>query len=283
MRIVRTRAEVREAVRAFRTRDAAARVAFVPTMGYLHEGHLRLIDRARAVADHVVVSIFVNPLQFGPAEDLAAYPRALERDAAMARERGADLVFAPGDSEMYPEGGGIARVVPARMADRLCGAYRPGHFEGVLTIVAKLFNIVAPDVAVFGQKDYQQAALIRRMVDDLDFAIEIDVAPVVREADGLAMSSRNAYLSAEERRRATSLWRALSRARDAFEAGERDAGRLRALAHDVLDTEPGVAPQYVELVDPATLEPLAAAGPGSVLAVAAHVGTTRLIDNLILS
>lgn len=258
------------------------RVALVPTMGYLHEGHLSLIDRARERADCVVVSIFVNPLQFGPREDLARYPRDLERDVALAASRGAELVFAPDDGEMYPHGEPVVQVVPMRMADQLCGAFRPGHFQGVLTVVAKLFNMVHPDVAVFGQKDYQQAMLIRRMVADLDLPIEIDVAPIVREADGLAMSSRNVYLDPAERARALSLYRGLSRAGAAFEAGERDGARLRALAREMLEAEPGVRPQYVELVHPTALEPLRVAEAGSVLAVAAFVGETRLIDNLIL-
>lgn len=283
MRIVRDKVELRAELDAARSAAPALRVGFVPTMGSLHEGHLRLLDRARECADMVVLSIFVNPLQFGPTEDLAAYPRALERDAELARGRGVDLIFAPGESEMYPEGGSAVVVSPTRMADRLCGAYRPGHFQGVLTVVAKLLNVVEPDVAVFGQKDYQQVVLVRRMVRDLDFGVEIEVAPIVREADGLAMSSRNAYLSQDERRRATRLWRALCEAQADFQAGERDASRLVQRARGVLEAEPGVVPQYVELVDPGTLEPVAAAAPGTVLAVAAHVGATRLIDNLILS
>jgi pantoate--beta-alanine ligase len=275
--VVRTKAEVRRAVAAMRPQ----RIALVPTMGYLHEGHLSLVDRARELADRVVLSIFVNPLQFGPQEDLDRYPRDLERDVELATGRGVDLIFAPDVREMYPGGEPIVRVVPGRLAETLCGAYRPGHFEGVLTVVAKLFGIVRPDVAVFGQKDFQQAVLIRRMVADLDLGIEIDVAPIVREPDGLAMSSRNVYLSPEERESALGLYRGLTRAAEAFAAGERDVERLRRLVHEEL-ARPGVRVQYVEVVDPETLQPTQPASPGNVLAVAAFVGQTRLIDNVIL-
>ena len=275
--VVRTKAEVRRAVAGMRPQ----RIALVPTMGYLHEGHLSLVDRARELADRVVLSIFVNPLQFGPQEDLDRYPRDLERDVELATGRGVDLIFAPDVQEMYPGGEPIVRVVPGRLAETLCGAYRPGHFEGVLTVVAKLFGIVRPDVAVFGQKDFQQAVLIRRMVADLDLGIEIDVAPIVREPDGLAMSSRNVYLSPDERESALGLYRGLTRAAQAFAGGERDAERLRRLVHEEL-ARPGVRVQYVEVIDPETLQPTQPAGPGNVLAVAAFVGQTRLIDNVIL-
>jgi pantoate--beta-alanine ligase len=275
--VVRTKAEVRRAVAGMRPQ----RIALVPTMGYLHEGHLSLVDRARELADRVVLSIFVNPLQFGPQEDLDRYPRDLERDVELATGRGVDLIFAPDVREMYPGGEPIVRVVPGKLAETLCGAYRPGHFEGVLTVVAKLFGIVRPDVAVFGQKDFQQAVLIRRMVADLDLGIEIDVAPIVREPDGLAMSSRNVYLSPDERESALGLYRGLTRAAQAFAGGERDAERLRRLVHEEL-ARPGVRVQYVEVVDPETLQPTQPASPGNVLAVAAFVGQTRLIDNVIL-
>ena len=280
MRVVTTRAAVREAVGAAR-RDGK-RIGLVPTMGYLHEGHLTLIDRARRVADCVAVSIFVNPLQFGPAEDLDRYPRDLERDLRLAEERGADLVFAPDAAEMYPGGEPLVSVVPdARLAERLCGLTRPGHFRGVLTVVAKLFGIFTPDVAVFGQKDLQQAVLIRRMAADLDMQVEVDLAPIVREPDGVAMSSRNVYLSREDRERARSLSRGLNECRALFAAGERDAGRLRAALRNALSL-PGVVVDYAEVVDPAMLAPVDEAFPGAVCAVAARVGSTRLIDNLIL-
>ncbi|HEX7119034.1 MAG TPA: pantoate--beta-alanine ligase [Longimicrobiales bacterium] len=277
--VVRTRAELRRALAGLRPR----RIALVPTMGYLHEGHLTLVDRARERADHVVLSIFVNPLQFGPTEDFGRYPRDLDRDVALAAARGVDVVFAPSVEEIYPGGEPAVRVHPGPMADTLCGAYRPGHFEGVLTVVAKLFGIVRPDVAVFGQKDYQQAVLIRRMVTDLELGVEIDVAPIVREADGLAMSSRNVYLGAEERARALRLSRGLARAAEAFRAGERNAERLRDVVLAELGSGPDVRIQYVEVVHPETLEPLEHAAEGGVIAVAAFVGETRLIDNVILT
>ena len=274
--IAAMRAAAREA------RMTGARIALVPTMGALHEGHLRLIDRARELSDVVALSVFVNPLQFAPTEDFARYPRDLERDAAMAAARGADLLFVPTVDTMYPgTDSGVIVTAPA-LADRLCGHFRPGHFDGVLTVVAKLFNIVTPDVAVFGRKDYQQAVLIRRMVRDLDFAVAVDVAPIVRESDGLAMSSRNAYLTAEERERAVALSRALRAGAAAFDDGERNAAALLAAARTVLDAVPGVDVQYLELVHPESLEPVDEAELGTVLAVAAYVGATRLIDNQIL-
>ena len=278
--VARTVAEVREAVRE--ARAAGKTVALVPTMGYLHQGHLSLLDEARARADVVMMSIFVNPLQFGPAEDLDRYPRDLERDLELAASRATDLVFAPSAAEMYPHGEPAVQVVPGPLADRLCGASRPGHFGGVLTVVAKLFGIFQPDVAVFGQKDLQQATLIRRMVEDLDFAVWVEVAPIVREPDGLAMSSRNVYLSATERERALALSRGLGRARELWSAGEADAATLRAALRKEMAV-PGVEPEYAEVVDPRTLDGVETAVPGAVMAVAARVGRTRLIDNAILS
>jgi pantoate--beta-alanine ligase len=252
-------------------------------MGYLHEGHLMLIDAARAEADYVVLSLYVNPLQFGPTEDLARYPRALERDAELAGRRGVDLLFAPGDEDMYPRGQPRVFVVAPGLDDRLCGHFRPGHFRGVLTIVAKLLNIVGPDVAVFGAKDFQQLVLIRRMVADLDVPVRIVGGAIVREDDGLAMSSRNAYLSGEERADAASLRRALMAAQDRFSAGERSAGALTALVHAELGKGDTVRAQYVELVDAESLDPVVEASAGDVLAIAAFVGKTRLIDNHALS
>lgn len=274
--IAATRAYVRAA------RDAGARIALVPTMGALHEGHLQLIDHARRHADRVIMSVFVNPLQFGPGEDFARYPRDTEGDVRLAAGRGVDAVFAPPVEEMYPAGDSGVTISAPGLRDRLCGAFRPGHFDGVLTVVAKLFNIVAPDVAVFGQKDYQQAVLIRRMVQDLDFPLRIEVAPIVREADGLAMSSRNAYLAPEDRTHATALYRGLSAARDACRDGERDAAALQNIARAVIDADGGIRVQYLEVVDPTTLEAVVRAGPGNVVAVAAFAGGTRLIDNVIL-
>jgi pantoate--beta-alanine ligase len=281
-------AALRQEVAAARAENGAtgpgagqAVIGFVPTMGSLHEGHLALVDRARSLTPFVVVSIFVNPTQFGPAEDFESYPRDLGRDAELVANRGVALLFAPPTTEVYPEGDPVVRVVPGRLADRLCGLSRPGHFEGVLTVVAKLFGMAQPDVAVFGQKDYQQAALIRRMVRDLDMAVAIDVAPIVRDDDGLALSSRNAYLSDAERARALSLSAGLTAARSAFDQGVTDVDRLKSRVRGIM-RDAGVEPEYIELVEPATLDGVTEAAAGTVVAVAARVGETRLIDNVIL-
>jgi pantoate--beta-alanine ligase len=272
-------AEVREALGAARARGQ--RIGFVPTMGYLHEGHLRLVDEARRHADLVVMSIFVNPLQFGPTEDLARYPRDLDGDATKASARSVDLLFAPDGGEIYPEQPRVV-VTPRALAARWEGAARPGHFEGVLTVVAKLFNIVQPHVAVFGQKDIQQATLVRAMVRDLDMPVEIVVAPTVREADGLAMSSRNSYLDAPARERALALSGALRAVQRAHAGGERSAARLEEIARTYL-AEGGISEvDYVAVAHPHTLEPLVQADAGSIVALAARVGRTRLIDNVIL-
>lgn len=262
-------------------REQGRRVALVPTMGALHEGHLALVDQARREAESVVLSVFVNPLQFGPAEDLARYPRNLERDRALARERGVALLFVPSAEVMYPPGSEV-RVVPGATAERWEGAVRPGHFAGVLTVVAKLFHLVEPEVACFGQKDIQQVTLVRRMIVDLDWPLRLSVVPTVREPDGLALSSRNVYLSAEERAQALGLSRALEAARAAFAAGERSAVRLEARMREVLAVYPRVAPDYISIVEPDRLEPVETAASGTVVAIAARVGKTRLIDNLIL-
>jgi pantoate--beta-alanine ligase len=275
-----TGADVRAAVGA--ARSAGRRIGFVPTMGYLHEGHLSLFDRAREQTDFLVASIFVNPLQFGPSEDLARYPRDLVRDARLAEERNADLLFVPTAGEMYPDGDALVRITPGTMGDRMCGAFRPGHFSGVLTVVAKLFHIVTPDVAVFGQKDYQQAALIRRMVHDLDLQVLVDIAPTAREPDGLALSSRNMYLDESARSQASAIYAGLKAARAAFVAGERRVTQLCELVRSRLDAQPDIRVQYIELVDHARLQPPVIANVGNVLAVAAFVGGTRLIDNVIL-
>jgi pantoate--beta-alanine ligase len=278
VRVVERRAQVREWSRE--ARETGKRTALVPTMGYLHAGHLSLIEIARRNAERVAVSIFVNPLQFGPAEDLDRYPRDLERDLRLAREAGADLVFTPPTDEMYPRGEPWVVVVPERGADRLDGASRPGHFRGVLTVVAKLLGIFQPDVAVFGQKDLQQLALIRRMVADLDIPVEIVAGPIVREADGLAMSSRNVYLSPEERGRALALSRAIAECRALLASGEHaPAQYLRALRSA---GGAGVELEYGEVVDPETLEPVDRVVAGVACAIAARVGNTRLIDNAVL-
>ena len=260
-------------------RARGRRIGFVPTMGFLHEGHLRLVDRARERADRVVMSIFVNPLQFGAGEDWATYPRDVERDQQLASERGVDGLFLPDAKAMYPADP-LVRVHPGPMADGLEGAARPGHFAGVLTVVAKLFHLVEPDIAVFGRKDFQQAMLVRRMVDDLNFGLEIDIAPTVRELDGLALSSRNAYLHGDERRAALALSRALRAVEQAWRGGEADPGPLARRGLDVLRA-PGVAPEYLALVDE-QMRPVVRVDARTVVLVAAKVGKTRLIDNVVL-
>ena len=273
----RTFAELRAAIDHARSRGQ--RIGFVPTMGFLHEGHLRLCDVAREHSDVVVMSIFVNPLQFGPSEDLGSYPRDLERDSRLAQQRNVDILFVPSGDDMYPQGDAQIRVTAPAMSQRLCGAFRPGHFDGVLTVVAKLFNLVRPDVAVFGQKDLQQATLIRRMVSDLDFAIDIVVAPIIREGDGLAMSSRNVYLAADERAAATVLSRAVRAAQDAFTGGDTDPAALRNVAAKVFADEPLVNVQYIDVVNVDTLDTPSRVHAGDAIAVAAYVGKARLIDN----
>ena len=279
MQVASTIADARAAIAT--ARGEGRRVGFVPTMGFLHDGHLSLVDEARRRADFVVMSIFVNPLQFAPTEDLSRYPRDPDGDAAKARARGVALLFTPGEAEMYPRERRV-EVVPRALHARWEGAVRPGHFAGVLTVVTKLFNVVTPDVAVFGQKDVQQATLVRALVADLNLPIEIVVAPTTRESDGLAMSSRNSYLSADERRRATVLSRALYAARDAFRGGEARVATLERAARSILDAEPAVAVDYFAIVDGETLEPVTTARGGAVALVAARVGRTRLIDNLVL-
>ena len=271
--------DLRRWVRA--ERAAGRRVALVPTMGYLHEGHLRLVDAGRQRAGAVVMSIYVNPLQFGPHEDLARYPRDLPRDRGLAGARGVDAIFVPSDAVMYPPGSEI-RVVPGATGDHWEGAARPGHFAGVLTVVAKLFHLAEPDVAYFGRKDIQQATLVRQMVRDLDWPIEIVVVPTVREPDGLALSSRNAYLSPEERGRALVLSGALGGAHEAFSRGERRAAELLEIMRARLAIEPGVTVEYLAVVEPRRLEPVDVVDPETVVAVAARVGRTRLIDNIVL-
>jgi pantoate--beta-alanine ligase len=269
--------DMRAWVRAERARGR--RIGFVPTMGSLHEGHLRLVDRARELADCVLMSIFVNPLQFGPTEDFATYPRDPARDRNLAAERGVDCLFLPEVQAMYPAEP-LVRVAPGPMADSLEGAARPGHFAGVLTVVAKLFHIIEPDVAVFGRKDFQQAMLVRQMVTDLNFGLDVDVAPTVRELDGLALSSRNAYLTADERRAALALSRALRAVEQAWRSGEADAKALQRRGLEVL-AAPGVSPEYLALIDE-RMRPVTRADARTVVAVAARVGATRLIDNVVL-
>jgi pantoate--beta-alanine ligase len=256
-------------------------LGFVPTMGALHEGHLSLVRAAQTASDVVAASIFVNPTQFGPNEDLAKYPRSFERDCEMLEREGVEFAFAPSVEEMYPAGA-VTWVTVEELSGKLDGGSRPGHFRGVTTVVAKLFHIVEPDKAFFGQKDAAQVAIIRRMVRDLNLPVEIVVCPIVREADGLAMSSRNAYLSAEDRKRATVLHRSLERVKQLVHAGERDAARLVAAGREEFARENAVRLDYFEAVDPDTLDPVADVSRGALVAVAAYVGATRLIDNVLL-
>lgn len=271
-----TPAEAREARRAL-----GGTVGLVPTMGALHEGHLALVRRAREENAYAAASIFVNPAQFGPREDLASYPRALERDLALLEKEGVALVFVPEPASMYPAGF-ETWVEPGPLGARLEGECRPGHFRGVLTVVAKLLNAVEPDRAYFGQKDAQQAVLIRRMARDLDVPAKIVVCPIVRDADGLALSSRNVHLSAGERRAAPALFRALGAASDAWEAGERRGGALRRAALAVLGTEPLAKPDYVSAADPSTLEEVEGEAGRLLISAAVRFGATRLLDNVVL-
>jgi pantoate--beta-alanine ligase len=270
-----TRAAVRDAKRE------GKRVGLVPTMGALHAGHISLVRAAKARCNFVAASIFVNPTQFGPKEDYSKYPRTLEADREKLEAEGVDLVFAPATEEMY-QPGATTFVNVDEISERLDGRSRPGHFRGVATVLAKLFHILEPDVAFFGQKDAAQVAIIRRMVRDLMFPIEIVVAPIVREADGLALSSRNVYLSPEERRQALVLSRALREIESQHLAGEQDSKKMIEAARVVFATEPSVRVDYIALVDPETLEDVVTTAAGTLAAVAAFVGTTRLIDNVIL-
>jgi len=262
-------------------RGKGLRIGLVPTMGALHEGHASLLGRARGETGLVVVSLFVNPTQFGPGEDFREYPRPLEKDLEVCRREGADLVFTPTAAEMYPAGFATT-VRVAGMSEKMCGAFRPGHFDGVCTVVAKLLGIVQPDVAYFGEKDAQQLAIVRRMAADLNLPVEIRSCPLVREADGLALSSRNAYLSQAERRQALEISRALAEARRAILAGERDATRIGDGVRRRLAGAEGIGLEYVAVVDPDTLEDLEQIGEKALVAAAARVGKTRLIDNVLL-
>src|SRR5258705_7496468 len=254
-------------------------LGLVPTMGALHEGHLSLVRAAKVQCDLVAASIFVNPLQFGPSEDLAKYPRTFDRDRELFTQEGVDFIFAPSVEEMYP-GGAVTYVTVEGLSDKLCGRSRSGHFRGVTTVVSKLFNIVQPDRAFFGQKDAAQATIVRRMVRDLNIPVEIVVCPIVREPDGLAMSSRNAYLGPQERKSALVLQRSLGAVQERFDQGERNVRELIAAGKRAFAQEPSVRPDYLEVVDRETLEPVDDLSRTALVAVAAFVGKTRLIDNI---
>jgi pantoate--beta-alanine ligase len=279
VRGVASSAELRAATDA--ARAGGAGVGFVPTMGALHAGHRALLATARRENRFLVASVFVNPLQFGPAEDLASYPRDPEADLAVLAAEGVDLAFLPGEEEMWPSPPEV-RLRVGGLGDRLEGLVRPGHLDGVATVVAKLLHLVGPGRAYFGQKDAQQLAVVRRMAADLAFPNQIVACPTVREPNGLAISSRNTYLSPRERRMATALYRSLQAGQAVFMAGERDPAVVETTTRDLLEAAPGVAPDYVALVEPAGFEPAKQAEPGHVLAAAARVGRTRLIDNVIL-
>jgi len=279
MKICYTAEDMREACRG--ARSGGKRLGFVPTMGALHEGHLSLVRAARAGCDVVAASIFVNPTQFGLNEDLAKYPRAFERDRELLEKEGAQLLFAPSVEEMYPAGA-VTWVTVEGLSDRLDGRSRPGHFRGVTTVVSKLLHVVEPDAAFFGQKDAAQVAIIRRMVCDLKFTVEIVACPIVREADGLAMSSRNAYLDPLQRKQALVLHRALMRVKECWKRGERDAARLATTGREEIARERSVRLDYLEIVDPDGLGAVEDVTGGALVAVAAFVGTTRLIDNILL-
>ena len=280
MEIVDKIPELREKISAFK--DKGKSVGFVPTMGYLHEGHLSLVRKAKEENDVVVVSIFVNPTQFAPGEDFERYPRDVERDRALLEKEGVDVLFIPSVEEMYP-GGFSTYVEVLNLTEGLCGAKRPGHFRGVTTVVAKLLNIVMPDKAYFGKKDYQQLKVIERMVKDLNFPVKIVGCPIVREPDGLAMSSRNVYLSLEERKAATILYRSLLLAKEYYEKGGRDAEELKEKIVSFISAEPLVKKiDYVEIVDGETLNPVEKLYPGVLVALAVFVGNARLIDNWVV-
>ena len=279
MKICNSISEARAACRAVRSHSK--RLGLVPTMGALHPGHLSLVRAAKAKCDAVAVSIFVNPTQFGPSEDFAKYPRSFELDCALLEQEGTEIIFAPTVEEMYPKGE-TTWVTVEGLSEKLDGRSRPGHFRGVATVVAKLFHVIEPDAAFFGQKDAAQVAILRRMVRDLNFPVDIVVCPIIREPDGLAMSSRNAYLNPDERQRALVLQSALRRVEQQFKVGEKDPARLVAFAKEVFAREPQVRLDYLEIVDPGTLDPVEKISQESLVAVAAYVGSTRLIDNLLL-
>ncbi len=278
MNICRTIAEMRAACRGLRH---GGRLGFVPTMGALHEGHLSLVRAAKSSCAAVAASIFVNPTQFGPTEDLAKYPRSFERDCELLQKEKVDVLFAPSVEEMYPAGA-TTWVTVEDLGNKLDGRSRPGHFRGVTTVVAKLFHIVEPSAAFFGQKDAAQVAVIRRMVHNLNFPIEIVACPIVREPDGLALSSRNVYLNPQQRKQALILSRSLQRVKNAWANGEHNAEKLIALGRAEIAAEPSVRLDYFEIVDPNTLNPTAVEASGTLIAVAAFVGATRLINNILL-
>ncbi|HWR30185.1 MAG TPA: pantoate--beta-alanine ligase [Negativicutes bacterium] len=281
MQVVTHVEELKQKIRV--ARAAGQTIGVVPTMGYLHEGHLTLMRRARAEQGFVIATLFVNPLQFGPQEDFAVYPRDLNRDSALAETTGIDLLFAPSVDEMYPAGNGrtLTFVDVEKITTTLCGASRPGHFRGVATVVTKLFNLTEADTAYFGQKDAQQVAVIRRMIEDLNMNVKIVAVPIVREPDGLALSSRNQFLSPAERKAGLVLSRSLNRARELLMTGERDVTVILATMDDLIRQEPLAVVDYISIVDTRTLEPIKHLSGAALIALAVRFGKTRLIDNLL--
>lgn len=280
MIVVKKISDVREAIKAQKAQGKT--IGLVPTMGYLHEGHLSLVKKARENSDFVCASVFVNPIQFGPNEDYNKYPRDIERDIKLLEENGCDLVFIPSVEEMYPNER-LTTVSVIKITNKLCGAYRPGHFDGVCTVVTKLFNIFTPDIAVFGQKDAQQVAVIKKMVEDLNIPVKIIASPIVRDKDGLALSSRNVYLSDDERHAALILNKSLKEAEKILKSGERNAENVISRVKNILESEPLCKIQYVSCVHPDTLEDLTAINDKALIAIACYIGNTRLIDNLLWS
>lgn len=278
MIVVEKISDVREIVKDRKVQGMS--IGLVPTMGYLHEGHLSLIKKAKENSDFVCASIFVNPIQFGPNEDYNKYPRDVKRDIKLLEDNGCDLVFIPSVEEMYPNER-LTTVSVRKITDKLCGAYRPGHFDGVCTVVTKLFNIFTPDIAVFGQKDAQQVAVIKKMVEDLNMPVEIIASPIVRDEDGLALSSRNTYLSDGERRAALILNKSLKEAEKILNNGEKSAEKIIDTVKNILESEPLCKVQYVSCVHPDTLEDLSIIGDKALIAIACYIGNTRLIDNLL--
>jgi len=279
MKVIKSIPALKSAVRRWKSKNRT--IGFVPTMGYLHEGHLSLVRASKKKADVTVVSIFVNPTQFGPKEDFRTYPRDFERDAGLLKREGIDVLFYPDAEEMYP-GGYKTHVEVHDLQDKLCGRSRPGHFQGVSTVVLKLFNIVRPDYAFFGQKDAQQAIILRRMARDLDLDVGVEVIPIVREADGLAMSSRNTYLGPDERKAGLSLSRSLRQAKMRIDAGERRPAVILGAMKEMIAAEPLARIDYIEAVDIDTLEPVKEISERTLIALAVFIGKTRLIDNMIV-
>lgn len=279
MKIIENIHDMKEASQALRAEGK--KIVFIPTMGYLHEGHLSLMRKGREVGDILVVSIFVNPTQFGKGEDFERYPRDIDKDKKLCEGEGVDILFVPSARDIYPDGY-QTYVDVEKVTRNLCGASRPGHFRGVATVVTKLFNIVRPDLAIFGEKDFQQLVAIKRLVKDLDMDVDVMGMPIVREPDGLAMSSRNSYLSKEERRAALNIYRALRSAEELFDEGERSAGVILNEAKRVVEIEPMIVLDYLKIVDTETMEDLEIVKDEALLAMAVKIGKTRLIDNIIL-